>query len=212
MKMRGNHNGERYSMITIIGKTHKKGRIMYIGECECGNIKSYYLENLRSGRTTNCGCDHYKQVSKALRKVPADGERLYSIYTNMKTRCYNINNETYARYGKRGIKMCDEWLTDFMNFYNWSILNGYKENLTIDRIDNNKGYEPNNCRWVNNYIQCYNRTNSWIVEIDGVKKPAKEWCDINGVNYKTAANRKYKGWKDIDCVTNKRAFENWDVK
>ena len=86
MKMRGNHNGERYSMITIIGKTHKKGRIMYIGECECGNIKSYYLENLRSGRTTNCGCDHYKQVSKALRKVPADGERLYSIYTNMKTR------------------------------------------------------------------------------------------------------------------------------
>ena len=199
--MRGEHVGEKYSMITIIGKTYRNDKLMYVGQCECKTVKLYYLSNLKRGRTTNCGCVHYKKVSEALRKVPKDGERLYSIYTNMKTRCYNENTKIYDRYGKHGVKICDEWLEDFMNFYNWAMANGYSKEFTIDRIDNNKGYYPDNCRWASAYTQCHNRTNSWIIEIDGVKKPAKEWCDINGINYKTAANRRYKGWNDIDCVT-----------
>lgn len=79
--------------------------------------------------------------------------RLYSIYTNMKTRCYNKNNSHYQYYGKRGIVICDEWLNDFKAFYDWALSHGYKDNLTIDRIDVNGNYEPSNCRWVTQHKQ-----------------------------------------------------------
>ena len=82
--------------------------------------------------------------------------RLYCIWVSMKQRCYNKNNKDFVKYGSRGIKICDEWLNNFMSFYNWSMENSYKEDLTIDRINNNGNYEPSNCRWITQKAQTYN--------------------------------------------------------
>src|SRR5699024_1581065 len=120
INMRGNHNGEKYSMITIIDKTYKNGRLMYIGKCECGSIKSYYLGNMRKGRTTNCGCIQYKHVNERLKKISKEGKRFILNFTNNKKRFYNQRNKKYGRYGGQSIKKCYEWFDYFMNFYNWS--------------------------------------------------------------------------------------------
>lgn len=196
--------GEKYGRVTLIQKDEGVGRSKkYIGLCECGEIKSYYLGNLKRGRTLSCGCLYKESRGKAQKTHGKRQTRLYSIYTNMKTRCYNEKTPNYNRYGGRGVNVCDEWLEDFINFYNWSKKNGYTEHLTIDRIDNDGNYEPKNCRWVDYTVQSHNRGYSWNIEINGVVKNAKEWCEINGVNYKTAHSRKMDGWSDIDCVRQK---------
>ena len=89
--------------------------------------------------------------------------RIYEIYRGIKTRCYNKNHHSYERYGNRGIKMCDEWLKDFLSFYKWSMDNGYTDDLSIDRIDNNKGYSPDNCRWVTIEVQSNNKCSNHII-------------------------------------------------
>ena len=109
---------------------------------------------------------------------------LYWRLTRIKSRCYNKNNPRYKDYGGRGITICDEWLNDFMNFYNWAMTNGYKENLTIDRIDVNGNYEPNNCRWVTPKIQSNNKRNNIIVKYNNEKMTLKQWSELLNLNYK----------------------------
>lgn len=109
----------------------------------------------------------------------------------MKSRCYDSNNDHYKWYAARGITICDEWLDDFMNFYNWSMENGYRENLTIDRIDNNKGYSPDNCRWANQTTQVRNRSNTRNITYNGETKTLTEWCNQLGLSYKTIYARLY---------------------
>ena len=107
----------------------------------------------------------------------------------MKNRCYNISNKEYKNYGERGIKVCDEWKDDFMAFYNWSMANGYNDTLTIDRIDNNGNYEPNNCRFINYKQQQRNTTRTKHITINGEKHCLKDWCIILGLNYSTITAR-----------------------
>ena len=102
----------------------------------------------------------------------------------MKKRCYDKNHKLYNRYGGRGITICDEWAKDFMSFYNWSMANGYQDNLTIDRIDNNKGYSPDNCRWVDMKIQSNNRCNNRRVCYQGQEYTLSELADKLGIEYK----------------------------
>lgn len=120
--------------------------------------------------------------------------RLYRIWENMLSRCYRVDHTSYERYGGKGVIVCDEWKTDFMSFYRWALENGYESTLTIDRIDNNKGYSPNNCRWVTIIEQNKNRNHTprkavikWT--IDGVTKTAKEWCNETNILYPTAKYR-----------------------
>lgn len=129
------------------------------------------------------------------------GTRLYSIYRNMKSRCYNEKATSYNRYGGRGIQICDEWLIDFSNFYKWSIQNGYKENLTIDRINNNGNYEPNNCRWTDIKTQSRNRNINHLVTINNITKPLISWCEEYKINYKTVRDRLKRGWSYEDSLT-----------
>lgn len=112
----------------------------------------------------------------------------------MKQRCYNKNNDAYCRYGGRGIIICKDWLDDFMTFHDWAMSNGYKENLTIDRIDVNGNYEPNNCRWVDMKTQCRNKRNNRYITINNETHCLSEWCEILGLDRHVIEQRLYYGW------------------
>lgn len=129
------------------------------------------------------------------------GTRLYRIYNNMKTRCYNPNSPSYKNYGGRGITICEEWLNDFKAFYDWAISHGYRDDLTIDRIDVNGNYEPSNCRWVNAYIQSNNTRRNNYITFFGETRTLKEWADYFGINEKTVRDRIKRGWDIFDAFT-----------
>lgn len=112
----------------------------------------------------------------------------------MKKRCYLKCNHDYKNYGARGIAVCDEWRNDFMAFYNWSMANGYNDTLTIDRIDVNGNYEPNNCRWCNMKQQARNRRNNIYFTYNGETHCLTDWCEILGLNRKTIYERLRHGW------------------
>lgn len=120
--------------------------------------------------------------------------RLYRTWINMKSRCYTPSSSHFKYYGGKGIKVCDEWKNNFLNFYNWSIKNGYKENLTIDRIDNNKNYEPNNCRWATYQMQNDNLPNAIKIKYQNKIYTLTEICQMTGLTKKCIRTRYERGW------------------
>lgn len=115
--------------------------------------------------------------------------RIYQMWKNMKKRCYNPKCDKYKSYGGRGIVVCNCWLKDFMNFYRWALKNGYKENLSIDRIDVNGNYEPKNCRFITTEEQYLNRTDNHNITYKGKTQTLKEWSAELGINYDTLRHR-----------------------
>lgn len=161
-------------------------------KCICGNITSTRGDRLQSNRVKSCGC--YKSEIDAIKvqknhKHKMSGTPIYTRWVGIKERCYNKNSNCYYRYGGRGITICNEWKNDFMNFYNWCINNGYKKNLSIDRIDNSKGYSPENCRFATNKMQCNNRRTNIILEYNNKKFTIKELSELSGLSIKTLHNR-----------------------
>lgn len=129
--------------------------------CECGNTHVVHTSNLNNGGTMSCGCLARKASHDRLVKHGMCDTRLYRVWAGMKARCNRVNSKDYPRYGGRGIRVCDEWL-DFQAFFNWAMANGYDPNAkkgecTIDRIDVDGDYSPNNCRWVNSSVQQQNK-------------------------------------------------------
>ena len=125
---------------------------------------------------------------------------LYYRWQSMKGRCYNKNNPKYKHYGGRGIKMCDEWLSDFMVFYNWSIKTGYREDLTIDRIDVNGNYEPSNCRWASDTVQRNNKRNTVYINCNGKTQSVAQWSRDLKIPSTTIRSRHNRGWTDKECL------------
>lgn len=172
-----------------------KGQTYWNCKCICGNIGYIFAGNLTKGKIRSCGCileEHRKKLYKYAigtnRKYPMKSKRLYDVYKLMKKRCYDKNCRAYKNYGARGVKVCNEWLDNFINFYNWAITNGYDINAkrgvyTIDRIDVNGNYEPKNCRFVSIQFQQINRTNNRLITIDGETKVMAEWARKLNVNY-----------------------------
>lgn len=146
-------------------------RTLWTCQCECGNIKNIDGYTLRTGQSLSCGCS----------KDGHSKTRLYSIWIGIKDRTTCEKRPRAKDYINRGITMCDKW-NDWEVFKNWAINNGYSEDLSIDRIDNNKGYYPENCRWVNAKVQSQNKRNNIIVEINGETHILSEWCRILGLN------------------------------
>ena len=126
--------------------------------------------------------------------------RLYRIWIKMRGRCNNPSYHEYGHYGGRGIKVCDEWNNDFMSFYTWSLANGYYDELTIDRIDNNGNYEPNNCRWTTQKVQCNNFSRNHCLTYDGQTHTLQEWSEILGVNQSTLSTRAWRGWNTKEIL------------
>lgn len=161
--------GKIFSRLTVLKEgvkpeTTKTKEKFWLCQCACGEFTTVSGYQLRSGGTKSCGCLARERMSKlaktgTARKHGMYNSRIYKNYYAMKGRCYNSNNGKYSIYGGRGITICEEWLgeTGFVNFYNWAIANGYDDNKTIDRINVDGNYEPDNCRWVDASIQGYNR-------------------------------------------------------
>lgn len=140
------------------------------------------------------------KYAQTRQKHNATGTRLYEIYRGFKTRCYNQNDYHYKWYGAKGIKVCDEWLNNYKSFQKWALENGYQDNLTIDRIDNNGNYEPSNCRWINHKEQCNNRRTNHLITIQNETKTITQWAETVGIDRKVIERRIKKGMTGIDLL------------
>lgn len=179
--------GMKFGRLTVLKEIEKNKNLRtFECICECGNKKIVFKKYLKNGDTRSCGClkiEYLKNKSIGL-KHGMSRTKFYKMYDSIKKRCLNKNNKDYKNYGGRGIKICNEWLNKengFINFYNWAIENGYKEGLTIDRINNNGNYEPNNCRWVTNKEQQRNTRNNVFLTYNGETHCLSEWAEILGL-------------------------------
>lgn len=197
-------SGQRFGRLTVIERTEKesKGQARWLCRCDCGNTAIVQSYDLRSGNTQSCGCqrkEHFTHFVHGHSK-----ERIYAIWKGMKSRCFNKNRKHYKDYGGRGITVCQEWKDDFESFYEWSIANGYSDDLSIDRINSDGNYEPSNCRWADGITQGNNKTNNAVIEFNGVAHTLSEWAGITGIKYATLYSRiVVYGWTAEKALTTK---------
>ena len=184
--------GQQFGRLVVLQQAEdyilKNGRrkIQWLCQCSCGNTTIVKTDNLRSGCTKSCGCLHKETNSTANITHGKTNTRLYNVWKGIKRRCYNSNHRSYKHYGGRGISMCDEWVNDYMAFYKWAIDNGYKTDskhgeCTVDRIDNNKGYSPENCRIADTKLQNRNRRSNHLITINNETHCLIEWAEILGL-------------------------------
>ena len=192
-----NMEGQRYGYLTVLKETKRQnGNLLRACKCDCGNIVYHQRGNLIHGNVSSCGCRNNEHA----KKHGLSNTRLYDIYSKMKARCCNPNNQAYKNYGGRGIKICNEWLSDFAEFYTWAISNGYHDNLTIERIDVNGNYEPSNCCWIPREDQGHNTRRTILIEIDGVQKTIREWSHIYHVDRHVVSKRIKNGEDGADVI------------
>lgn len=188
--------GQRFTRLTVISRAENAmGQgTNWLCRCDCGNLKVVSRKHLVGGNTMSCGCLKKESLEKFYHRfdgVPRStkkDERLYRIWKGMRNRCNGENHPKRHRYGGRGIKVCVEW-DDYEMFKDWALTHGYKDNLTIDRIDNDGDYSPENCRWATNKQQSNNKSQNHIVRIGSESHTISEWSDISGVPSRTIWQR-----------------------
>ena len=200
MQDKDNYTNKKFGKLTVIKITNKRAKnrgVICECACDCGNIIEVPLSNLKSGNTKSCGCIKCKHGMNR-RNIY---NKIYKTWIDMKSRCYNKNVKSYKDYGARKISVCEEWKNDFMKFYNWAMKNGYKDNLSIDRINVNGNYEPSNCRWANKKIQANNTTRNHFITFNGVTLTLQQWSEKTGIKSSTIRARLKRGWSIKECLT-----------
>lgn len=211
MALQKNYDGKRFQNFVVIRRDHKKkGRWMFLCKCDCG--KEFFVEQGNLNRNISCGCMSYDKIREKLYKHGGIHDRLYRVWYAMKGRCNNPNNDAYEYYGGRGIRVCQEWNDDYGAFRKWAIENGYdknapKRNCTLDRKDANGNYCPENCRWVDSYVQSNNRRNVLRLTHNGETHTLAEWGEILGIRRATLYRRVALGWNTERVLTEPLGYD-----
>jgi len=195
--------GMTYGRLTVVGYSHtnKSGKTFWKCKCECGKETVTSSDKLRRGVTRSCGCLRKELYGKAQTTHGMTKTKLYVIWSNMRSRCMYRKNSMYHNYGGRGISLCEDW-KNFDSFRKWAEKNGYKEGLSIERIDVNGNYEPKNCTWIPKSKQLLNQRRSHLVTAFGKTQTIKEWSDESGIKYDTIERRLNSyGWNPADAVS-----------
>lgn len=190
-------SGNRYDMLLVLHRVENSldGYVQYLCLCDCGNTKVIKGHNLSNGKTHSCGCMKKKMMAEKQFKHGDAGthhsasSRLYRIWQGMINRCTRQKFRQWKDYGGRGITVCDEWINDYSVFKEWAIQNGYSDDLTIDRINNDGNYEPTNCRWVSMKHQMNNKSNNHLINYNGCTKTLTEWAEELGIPRHTLSER-----------------------
>lgn len=188
-----------------------EGDARWLCKCDCGTIKKVHRSHLKSGKSKSCGCLSREIASNSIcmrnktHGLYESNLRLYNIWHSIKQRCYYDKNINYRNYGGRGITLCDEWLNNFKSFYDWAMKNGYDKNAprgkcTIDRIDVNGNYEPNNCRWVTQKQQSRNKRTNRFITCNGETKTIADWCEEKGLCHTTICDRLKAGYSEEQAI------------
>ena len=190
--------GMNINGLTFVKRTNEKAGSTYkwVVECYCGVKFITNPTSVKLNKTLSCGCSRKKHGDSTT--------RLYGIWNGMRHRCLDKKHISYHRYGGRGIKVCEEWDKSYENFKEWAINNGYQEELSIDRIDNDKDYSPSNCKWSSIKEQCNNRENNNRLTFNGVSKTVAEWSVETGLPYHTIHKRILHGWEVKDILTKEK--------
>lgn len=204
------HNlvGERFGRLLVISRAPNSptGKPMWNCVCDCGTECVKQSSALVNGCTRSCGCYNIERLKELKTKHGDAHSRLYGVWCGMRQRCLDENHHAYKDYGARGITVCDEWANDYKVFMDWAFANGYDKDAkphecTLDRIDNNKGYSPDNCRFVDPIVQANNtRNNRWIT-YNGETKTLAQWSKKVGINAFTISDRIERGWTLEEAFT-----------
>ena len=191
------HNliGQNFGKLTVIERAGKDewGKITWRCRCECGNEKIAPGNALERGYTKSCGClrEHHGMT----------GGRLYQEWRDIKKRCYNHGSRNFKDYGGRGITVCTEWLNSFEAFRDWALANGYCDDLTIDRIDNNGPYCPENCRWLTMKEQGNNKRSNRVLTYRDKSQTMTQWAEELNISYDALKKRISYGWNVERALT-----------
>lgn len=203
--------GKRFGRLTVIRENGRHGRrVKWLCRCDCGNFITALSTSLVEGNIKSCGCLQNeirkmklaeKKIDRSLAQVDSK-TRLHKIWAGIKARTENVNDPSYELYGARGISMCNEWKNSFKSFKMWALDNGYNDTLTIDRIDNDKGYFPENCRWSDARTQANNKRNNHLLSYNGKTQTISQWAEEIGIGYDTLHSRiQYRGWSVEKALT-----------
>lgn len=181
-----------------VGPKHRRA----LCRCDCGSERLVVVFTLKNGRSSSCGCTQAAKSAAANSKHGLSGAREYSIWENMKARCQNEKHTHYPYYGGRGIVVCERW-QQFEAFIA-DMGSAPSTKHTLDRIDNNRGYEPSNCRWATRRDQSNNTRFNRHIEVDGTTKTISQWSAVSGVKHATIWSRLSRGWSSRDAVFGRR--------
>lgn len=200
--------GRRFGRLTVIKRAEntKSGKSQWFCKCDCGNTIIVKADNIKTGNTKSCGCYASELTASRNYRHGHRYSRLYHIWNKMRQRCYNPKDPKYPRYGARGITVCPEW-GEFQVFYEWAIANGYNDNLTIDRLENDGNYCPENCHWATVKEQANNKSNNRIITYCGKTQTLAQWAEELQISYLKLRSRLYNLSWPVE-----KAFEYKEVK